>query len=440
MFSMKMFRNRSSRELVKHCRAISKSTTDKNSDALSRSLQKDNTIQVNLVETGLDAPATASNSSYRKWIKQMQHNNIRALSTIQQSLARPTQIGLFSSKEQSREFMALFPDLVRELTEVGRNQELPEVMKRFAKVLQYNTPNGKKNRGLILVSSYKMLEDPDKLTQENLKLANILGWCVEMMQTHYLMLDDIMDQSDTRRGAPCWYKQKGIGLGAINDALLVQDAVYQLLKKYFKNHPLYISILESFQDNHIKTCLGQSVDSMCLNLDGKPNLDMFTMSRYASMVKFKTAYYSFVHPVTTAMYLAGLSDVELQRQAKTILLEMGEFYQVQDDFLDCFGDPSTTGKQGTDIQEGKCSWLAVMALQRSSPAQRKIMEEHYGRSDPESVATIKKLYEELCLPSTFAIYEEESFNLIKTHIQQISKGLRHDLFFNIMDRIYRRES
>jgi farnesyl diphosphate synthase len=46
----------------------------------------------------------------------------------------------------------------------------------------------------------------------------------------------------------------------------------------------------------------------------------------------------------------------------------------QDDFLDCFGDAKVTGKIGTDIEDGKCTWLAVVALQRASPDQRALME------------------------------------------------------------------
>lgn len=112
----------------------------------------------------------------------------------------------------------------------------------------------------------------------------------------------------------------------------------------------------------------------------------------------------------------------------------------QDDFLDCFGDPGVTGKSvGSDIKEGKCSWLAVVALQRANSTQRKIMEDHYGRADPESVQIIRNLFDELHLSSTYAVYEEESFNIIRTHVQQISKGLSHELFFKILKRIYKRD-
>lgn len=80
--------------------------------------------------------------------------------------------------------MSIFPDIVRDLTEAGRHTDIPEVTKRFAKVLQYNVPNGKKNRGLAVVAAYKMVESPENLTPENIRLANVLGWCAEMVSSN----------------------------------------------------------------------------------------------------------------------------------------------------------------------------------------------------------------------------------------------------------------
>ncbi|XP_019880038.1 farnesyl pyrophosphate synthase isoform X1 [Aethina tumida] len=427
MFSSKLVR-RTSRELVRELRRhISKTSSVPNSEAISRQ-------QENKLNTNDNQQSSATN----KWLTLNRHNNIRALSTIQTKTKPKAIATAMVSKEEARDFMAMFPDIVRDLTDAGRHTDIPEVTKRFAKVLQYNVPNGKKNRGLSVVAAYKILEQNENLTPENVRLANLLGWCVEMLQAFLLVMDDVMDQSETRRGVPCWYKKDNVGLSAINDACLLENGIYSILRKYFSSHPSYIPVIELFHDITLKTSMGQCLDSMS-HKDGKPNLEMFTMNRYNSIVKYKTAYYTFQLPIALAMHLANLNDPEMHRQAKTILLEMGQFFQIQDDFLDCFGDPKLTGKQGTDIREGKCTWLAVVALQRASPAQRQIMEEHYGQSNPESIEKIRCLYEELSLPNTYAVYEEESFNIIRTHIQQISKGLPHNLFFKLVEKIYKRE-
>ena len=59
------------------------------------------------------------------------------------------------------------------------------------------------------------------------------------------MADDIMDGSITRRGAPCWYKQTGVGLAAFNDSLILETCVYSLLRQYFRSEPYYLHLLEN---------------------------------------------------------------------------------------------------------------------------------------------------------------------------------------------------
>nr|CAI5863586.1 unnamed protein product [Callosobruchus analis] len=426
--SEKIFLNRASREILRELRrSISKTSSASNSEAISSR------------QEGRGTDLNADRHTKSKWIKISRQNNIRALSTIQTKTKPPLATTPFFSKEESREFMAVFPDIVRDLTDAGRHTDIPEVTKRFAKVLQYNVPNGKKVRGLSTVISYKILEKPENLTPENIRLANVLGWCVEMLKSFGQIVDDIIDKSELRRHEPCWYKQEDVGLKAVTDSALLENSVYTVLKKYLSQHPMYPQLQQLFHDVTMKSIMGKALDTSITN-EGNPDLKKFTMKNYNLIMKYRTGYYSFQLPVAAAMYLANKDDPEQHRQAKTILLEMGQFFHIQDDYLDCYGDPEVTGKRSADIREGKCSWLAVVALQRATPAQRKIMEEHYGKDDEKSVQMVKDLYLALNLPHIYATYEEESYNRIRTHIQQISKGLPHELFFKLLKKLYKRDA
>jgi farnesyl diphosphate synthase len=72
--------------------------------------------------------------------------------------------------------------------------------------------------------------------------------CDLQLQAYFLVLDDIMDNSVTRRGRPCWYLYKNLGTAAVNDGILLEHGLYQLLSRYLRDKPYYINVLELFHD------------------------------------------------------------------------------------------------------------------------------------------------------------------------------------------------
>lgn len=74
------------------------------------------------------------------------------------------------------------------------------------------------------------------------------------------------------------------------------------------------------------------------------------------------------------MHMSGVTNSESYATALKILLPLGEYFQVQDDYLDCYGAPELIGKIGTDILDNKCGWLINVALGIASPEQRKVLD------------------------------------------------------------------
>uniref|UniRef100_A0A668TU68 Farnesyl pyrophosphate synthase n=1 Tax=Oreochromis aureus TaxID=47969 RepID=A0A668TU68_OREAU len=314
-----------------------------------------------------------------------------------------------------------FEELVTELTERDfTDPVLADALKRLREVLVYNTPGGKRNRGLSVIGSLRELVPPSQLTQDAVQRALLVGWCIELLQAFFLVADDIMDGSVTRRGQPCWYKKDGIGLDAINDSFLLEGSIYRLLRRYCRDQPYYVHLLELFNEVTFQTELGQALDLMTAP-PTQIDLNRFTIERLP-----------FTH------FTSQWHSEEEHNNAKHILLEMGEFFQIQDDYLDCYGDPAVTGKIGTDIQDNKCSWLVVTALEIMTPKQREELEGCYGQHDEASVEKVKALYNSLQMPSLYQKYEEESYQRLQKLIASHAQNLPHSVFLNFAKKIYKR--
>jgi farnesyl diphosphate synthase len=278
----------------------------------------------------------------------------------------------------------------------------------------------------------------DPASEDYFKAA-LLGWMIELLQAFFLVSDDIMDSSKTRRGNPCWYLAPKVGMVAINDAFMLEASIYVLLKKHFRKHQSYIDMVELFHEVTFQTELGQACDLLTAPED-HVDLDNFSLDKFSFIVIFKTAYYSFYLPVALALYHAGAATPKNLQTCLDILIPMGEYFQAQDDYLDAFADPETLGKIGTDIQDNKCSWLINQALRKVNPEQRKVLEDNYGRKDAEKEAKVKALYHDLKLADFYQQWEEERVADLRTKIDQVdeSEGLKKEVFEVFLKKIYRR--
>ncbi|KAL2863246.1 bifunctional (2E,6E)-farnesyl diphosphate synthase/dimethylallyltranstransferase [Aspergillus lucknowensis] len=336
-------------------------------------------------------------------------------------------------------FEAVFPSLAQEMLDHAKKYNLPQnALEWFEKSLNTNVPGGKLNRGLSVPDTgVALLQKP--LSDEQYKDLATLGWLTELLQAFFLVGDDLMDGSITRRGQPCWYRHQGVGLIAINDAFLLESGIYVILKKQFRSHPAYVDFIELFHETTWQTELGQLCDLITAPED-KVDLNNFSMEKYMFIVTYKTAYYSFYLPVTLALLYLQLATPENLRQAHDILIPLGQYFQVQDDYLDAYGDPEFIGKIGTDIQDNKCSWVVNQALQRCNAEQRKLLDTCYGRKESELEAKVKELFKELDLEAVYKEYEEKIVGELKSRIAAVdeSQGLKKGVFEAFLSKIYKR--
>jgi farnesyl diphosphate synthase len=351
-----------------------------------------------------------------------------------------------AAPNDTEKFKCLFPLIKKDILNYIRteNELCEEGVQWLDRMMEYSVPGGKLNRGTTVLAVNRSMATMkhQSFTSIDVARAAIAGWTIELLQAFFLVADDIMDDSPTRRGQPCWYKLPDVQMIAINDSFLLESFVFTVLKQHFGHEAYYYDLVELLLDVTQKTECGQLLDLTSQAMNAKQlDLSRFTEERYKSIVKYKTAFYSFYLPVAMGMIMAGIPynpDAEEYKQARALCCMMGEYFQIQDDYLDCYGTPEQIGKVGTDIQDKKCSWLVVEALKICNASQRKIIEDNYGVWDDKKVQKIKQLYRDLKIEQLFVSYEEESYRLIQNELVHISPKVPKEVYMIFLDKIYKR--
>lgn len=240
---------------------------------------------------------------------------------------------------------------------------------------------GKRIRGALTVMGYEMFGGTDR--QLILQAAS----AIEMVHAYILVLDDIMDKSEMRRGGQSAHKLlasyhatrglsgESLHFGeavAINSALIGNHYAMGIMTGLQADDAYKLRALKLLNDTLVITGHGQVNDLFNEVLDQVSEADV------SRVLEWKTAYYTFLNPLQIGMALAGADDETLE-SIRPYCMAAGHAFQITDDILGIFGSEIEAGKSPMDdIREGKRTLLSITALARAESGDKNFLIQMLG--------------------------------------------------------------
>lgn len=284
---------------------------------------------------------------------------------------------------------------------------------------------GKRLRPLIVLMSYNLFKN-----DIDIALKPAIG--LEMFHNFTLLHDDIMDKADIRRNKLTVHKKWNE-----NTAILSGDAMMIKSFQFFYDLPLKIQseVLKTFTQTAIEVCEGQQYD---MNFEAR--LDV-SIDEYMEMIRLKTAV------LLAAAMKIGAQIAEASNKDASLLyqtgIKMGLAFQLQDDYLDVYGDTKVFGKKiGGDISSNKKTFLLISAMNLANESQKKKLEYllNYRIDIQEKIFQVTSLYNELGIKEhtqqKINHLTNESLSLLdKVSVQQNSYSIKN-LIIKLLERNY----
>lgn len=240
------------------------------------------------------------------------------------------------------------------------------------------TLGGKRLRPILTLMTCELFEAPYQKAM-NAALA------VELFHNFSLIHDDIMDNAPLRRGQETVHEKWDVNTGILSgDAMLI--LAYQLFENYEAN--TFQQLAKLFSKTALQVCEGQQYD---VDFEERDNV---TVDEYLHMINYKTAVL-----VGAAMEMGSIVAGASEKSQLAIYefgRNLGLAFQLQDDYLDVFGDPKTFGKQvGGDIISNKKTYLFLTAQSDSCAEDSKELEHLYSiqpKNPGEKIEAVKRLF------------------------------------------------
>ncbi len=291
---------------------------------------------------------------------------------------------------------AILEFLDRRIEQAAKVSPASELLMKNIK--EFSLRRGKRIRPLFVVYGFKCFAGggEDKIIKASI--------ATELLHDYLLIHDDIMDDSDLRRGLPTFHKvyekiyaEQSVSDPATyaeNSAILAGDILSAISPEPILNSDfpegLKIRAVKKFNETNCQTGFGQELDVLLeLNENAKAeDVDL--------VHTLKTAKYTVESPLHIGAILAGATKEQL-KILSDYAIPAGRAFQIQDDLLGVFGSEEKVGKPvDSDLKEGKKTLLTVHALEKASPEQKKRLHEILGNQgiSMKDVEDARKIIEE----------------------------------------------
>lgn len=270
------------------------------------------------------------------------------------------------------EVISIVQNEVKEINYLGEPKELYEPMNY---VLQLG---GKRLRPVTVLLAANLFSD-------NISLAIPAAKAIEVFHNFTLVHDDIMDDAPLRRGKQTVHEKWNDNVAILSGDSLLIKSYDHFLEGNYKN---LIEILSTFNTTAIEVCEGQQLD---MNYETRSDV---TIDDYIKMIRLKTSVL-----LGGAMKIGALLAESNSADAEHLYdfgVNIGLAFQLQDDYLDCFGDPEKFGKQiGGDIISNKKTFMMLKALELDNSGELNKWIEKESFNSIEKVVAVKALYKTL---------------------------------------------